>query len=62
MEMPMPMVSILEELEKLPDEMALFVFHRRFPKFLIAELEDRGYRWALKNESENNVHLLIYKS
>src|SRR5690606_24271254 len=41
LEMPMPMLTILDELEHLPENMALFVYHKRIPVFLLPELQER---------------------
>jgi len=59
--MPLPMHSILEALDILPEEKALFVYHKRIPVFLLPELEDRNYNFRIKEIEEGNVHLLIYK-
>lgn len=61
LEMPMPMVTILEEIEKLLDGEALFVHHKRLPQYLLPELEDRNFTLAEKEIDENNLKLIIYK-
>ncbi len=61
LEMPMPMVTILEELEKLDGTTALYVHHKRLPQYLLPELESRGYIYAKKEIDENNVKFIIYK-
>ncbi|NOY48972.1 MAG: DUF2249 domain-containing protein [Chlorobi bacterium] len=61
MEMPMPMVTILEEIEKLPNGHALYVHHKKLPQYLIPELEDRGYSWVSKEVDDANVKLIIFK-
>lgn len=61
MEMPMPMVSILEALDHLGDKEALFVFHRKVPQFLLPELKDRNYTLWISEIKENQVHLLVFK-
>lgn len=61
MEMPLPMMTILEELEKLPAEKALFVYHKRIPVFLLPELKERHFEYRINEISEAEVHLLIYK-
>lgn len=62
LEMPMPMHTILGELETLPDDKALFVFHKKIPLFLLPELGDKNYEYRINEISEGNVHLLIYKA
>jgi TusA-related sulfurtransferase len=61
LEMPMPMVTVLEELEKLPEGEALYVHHKRLPQYLLPELENRGYKLVQKPIDENNLKLIIYK-
>ncbi|CAG0978265.1 hypothetical protein FLAV_01624 [Flavobacteriales bacterium] len=61
MEMPMPMVSILSELEKLEKEETLFVHHKKVPQYLLSELEDRNYTVLILEIEEGNVTLLIRK-
>ncbi|NUM50637.1 MAG: DUF2249 domain-containing protein [Flavobacteriales bacterium] len=61
MEMPMPMVSILSELEKLEKAEALFVHHKKIPQYLLPEIEDRNYTVLILEIEEGNVKLLIHK-
>jgi len=60
LEMPLPMVTILNELEELTAEQALFVHHKKIPQYLLPELEERKFKtWATEIE-EGNVKLLIH--
>ncbi|MBW7914956.1 MAG: hypothetical protein H3C54_14915, partial [Taibaiella sp.] len=52
---------ILEQLETLPDNKALFVYHKKVPMFLLPELKQRGYRYAIK-EDTGAILMLIYKN
>jgi uncharacterized protein (DUF2249 family) len=61
LEMPLPMLTILECLEKLPAQTALYVYHKRIPVFLLPELVKRQYDYRIKEISEGEVHLLIFK-
>lgn len=61
LEMPLPMLTILDELEKLPEGQALFVDHKRIPVFLLPELEERKFEYRAKEISEGNVKLFIFK-
>jgi uncharacterized protein (DUF2249 family) len=61
LEMPEPMVKILTELETLPKDQALFVHHKKFPKYLIPELKTRGYQLVEKRIDDHNIDLLIFK-
>lgn len=59
--MPQPMMTILEAIETLPTEKALFVYHKKIPVFLLPELKEKGFDFRIKEISENQVHLLIFK-
>lgn len=61
LEMPLPMLTILEELEKLPAEKALFVYHKRIPVFLLPELKERNFEFRTNEITDGEVHLLIFK-
>ncbi|HHH52803.1 MAG TPA: DUF2249 domain-containing protein [Bacteroidetes bacterium] len=61
LEMPLPMVTILQEIEDLPEGFALYVHHKRIPQFLLKELQERGYNLVGKKLDEANTKLIIYK-
>ncbi len=61
LEMPLPMVTILEEIEKIDNSKALFVHHKRLPQYLLPELEERGYSYVHNKIDDNNIKLIIYK-
>lgn len=61
MEMPQPMMTILEALATLPPTEALYVYHKRIPVFLLPELKDRQFEYRAKTIQANEVHLLIFK-
>lgn len=61
MEMPMPMVTILEELEKLQQGEALYVHHKQLPQYLLPELESRGFKHVEKKIDDENLKMIIYK-
>lgn len=62
LEMPMPMMTILEALEVLPEEKALYVHHKRIPVFLLTELKDRNFEYRIKEVQAGEVYLLIFKN
>lgn len=62
LEMPMPMMTILEALETLPENKALYVRHKRIPVFLLTELKDRQFEYRIKEVQEGEVYLLIFKN
>lgn len=61
LEMPLPMHTIMEALDVLPADKALFVYHKRIPVFLLPELEERNFSYRIKEISDAEVQLLIYK-
>ncbi|MCC6252692.1 MAG: DUF2249 domain-containing protein [Bacteroidia bacterium] len=61
LEMPLPMLTILDNLDKLPEGTALYVFHKRIPVFLLPELRERKFDYRIKEISDAEVHLLIFK-
>jgi hypothetical protein len=62
LEMPQPMLTILAELDQLPADKALFVYHKRIPVFLLPELSDRKLDYRIQEISEGEVHLLIFNN
>ncbi len=61
LEMPMPMVTILEELENIDGSNALYVHHKKLPQYLLPEIKERGYSYIHKDIDEDNLKLIIYK-
>lgn len=61
LEMPLPMVTILQELENLPNGHALFVNHKKVPQFLLPELEEKNFSWLIREDGEGDVKLLIFR-
>jgi uncharacterized protein (DUF2249 family) len=61
MEMGQPMHTILALLEEMNDDEALFVNHERIPVFLIPVLKESGYDIRIKENSDSDIHLLIFK-
>lgn len=61
LEMPLPMVTILQELEKLDNGGALFVHHKKIPQFLLPELQESGFKWLIREDGEGDVKLLIFR-
>ena len=56
------MMTILETLAVLPDDNALYVYHKRIPVLLLTELKDRHYDFRIKEVKEGEVYLLIFKT
>ncbi len=62
LEMPLPMLTILDALDKLPEEKALYVIHKRIPVFLLPELAERKFDYRIKEVGAGEVYLLIFKN
>lgn len=60
LEMPQPMITILEEVEKLKDGELLYMHHRKVPQYLLPELEQRELQVYLSELGTYNVKLLIH--
>lgn len=61
LQMPMPMHAILEALDDLSSQKALYVNHKRIPVFLLPELKERGFDYRIKEIADGDVRLLIFK-
>lgn len=61
LEMPLPMHTILEALDSLPADKGLFVYHKRIPVFLLPELRERNFQYRIREVSDSEVQLLIFK-
>ncbi len=62
LEMPEPMVSILKEIDSLPEGYVLLVHHKKIPQFLLPELKSRNYTWMHKEIGPRKTDLLIFKA
>lgn len=56
---PLPMVAILEALERLPEESTLRARTRRRPIHLLPHLEERGYNAVTVEETDGSYTTLI---
>lgn len=61
LEMPQPMIIILEKLTTLAPHQALLVYHRRVPQYLLPQLQERGFAFSVAEPEPGQVRLLIYK-
>lgn len=61
LDMPQPMVRILESCENLRDGQAIFVNHKKIPLYLLPHLQDRGFSCLIHELAEDDVKLLIFK-
>ena len=62
LEMPEPMVTILKEIETLPEDHVLLVNHKKVPQFLLPELKSRNFTWMQRDIEPGLTHLLIFKT
>ncbi|PRY53089.1 uncharacterized protein DUF1858 [Arcticibacter pallidicorallinus] len=61
LEMPQPMIMILENLQQMPDDEALFVYHKKLPVYLLPHLQERGYEHSTQPTEDGKMNLIIYK-
>lgn len=61
LEAPQPMITILQQLEQLLPDHALYVNHKKVPLFLLPELKSRSFRWQIREVDGENVKMLIFK-
>lgn len=61
LQMPQPMLTILDALEHLDNGTALYVYHKRIPVYLLPELSEKGFEYRIKEIQDGEVHLLIFK-
>ena len=61
LEMPQPMIQILETLKALPESGALYVIHKKIPLYLLPELTELNFGYLIRETGPNEVHLLIYR-
>jgi uncharacterized protein (DUF2249 family) len=61
LEMPKPMLLIMEKVDQLGSNEALFVNHKKVPVYLLPQLKEKGFEYAIKQIGEGDIHLLIYK-
>lgn len=60
LEMPEPMVKILQNIENLKEGDALFVNHKKVPQYLLPELDSKGLKYLIRELDNDNVKLLIF--
>ena len=61
LEMPLPMQTILAELEELPAGHVLYVHHKRIPVYLLEELAGRAFEVHIHTVDESNVKMMLFK-
>jgi uncharacterized protein (DUF2249 family) len=61
LEMPKPMLAILEQTPNLVASNALFVYHKKIPVYLLPELEKQELTYVFKTIGPADINMLIYK-
>lgn len=61
LEMPGPMETILHKLNGLKEKQALYVHHKRIPLYLLEELAESNFEIHIRNITDHDVKLLIFK-
>jgi uncharacterized protein (DUF2249 family) len=59
LEPPEPMARTLAALDELPPNKTLVQINVRVPQFLLPQLEERGFTWEVREQSEDLVRLFI---
>ncbi len=60
LEMSLPMLTILGELEELPEDAALYIHYKRVPIYLLEELADGDFEVHIQSIDEGNVKKIIF--
>ena len=61
LEMPQPMLLIIDHIGKLKSDEVLYICHKKVPVFLLPELDKKGLRYSLLRRSAERYDMLIYK-
>lgn len=62
LEMPEPMITILDQLGTLPEGHCLYVHHKKVPQFLLPELKKRDFIHVEKTIDEGDVKMIILQN
>jgi uncharacterized protein (DUF2249 family) len=62
MEMPYPMITILNELAELESGHGLLVHHKRVPQFLLPKLDEQKAKYAMHQVEDDYVKMIITKN
>lgn len=60
MQMPQPMITILEALDTIGKHGSLFIRHHKVPLFLLPELAERNIEYRINRLDENEVNLILF--
>jgi uncharacterized protein (DUF2249 family)/TusA-related sulfurtransferase len=61
LEMPQPMIQILEKLSIINEDELLYVYHKKIPVNLLPELNKRGLTFLFNHHSDHRLDILIYR-
>ena len=61
LEMPAPMLLILEHIDSMSEDQLLYIYHKKVPLFLLTELEESGFAYHFNFHSNTGVDMLIYR-
>lgn len=62
LEMPQPMLLIMDNIKDFSGAELLFVYHKKVPVLLLPELERRGLSSLFNHQENGTVEMLIYRS
>ncbi len=60
MQMPQPMMTILEALDTIGSNGSLFIRHHKVPLFLLPELVERNIEYRINRMNEKEVNLILF--
>jgi len=61
LEMPAPMLLILEHIDSMSEDQLLYIYHKKVPLLLLTELEESGFAYHFNFHSNTGVDMLIYR-
>lgn len=61
LEMPLPMLRIMEQINNLAKDELLYVYHKKLPLFLLPEMEKKGLSYTFNKKSDTELDLLIFR-
>jgi uncharacterized protein (DUF2249 family) len=59
LEMPQPMIAILDNIDQLPAGKALYVHHKKIPVYLLPELKEKGFHHVIAKQGAE-VKMIIF--
>jgi len=61
LEPPEPFVTVLEAIERMKDDEAVLMIHRKSPRLLFPRLKEKGLSFSMTETSGGSIELLIWR-